>query len=294
MNYDMNARSRLREDTKTETLVKGMTDAVLAAVNTNNEKAQAPSLVIKHEEDPSLKDSLGKNENLLNLIYKIIPRTITLPKIFNIRGQVEVTKSPAIEVKNLKDLERYFNDLSSQISNLVRAISNVSPQKIDFPKFESNIDISPVTEAIQNLEGALKKTSDKDSLAVLRKIENSITDLANRPQMTPQPVTNVTLNPLNGYMKTTANTVGTTVVSLPQYGQLFNRRALVIYNNSASTIYIGGSDVTTSNGLPVPAGSYSPPIDAGYDLIVYGIAASGGLDVRVIEISKDRTANVQE
>ena len=112
--------------------------------------------------------------------------------------------------------------------------------------------------------------------------------------MTPQPVTNVTLNGLQGNIKTTSATVGSTVAQLPSYGQLFNRRAIVIYNNSAVTIYIGGSDVTTSNGMPVPANSYSPILDAGYNMVMYGIAASGSNNVRVLEVSKDKSDTIQQ
>ena len=114
------------------------------------------------------------------------------------------------------------------------------------------------------------------------------------PTMVSTPVTNININALQGFIETTFATVGTSVVRLPDYGQLFNRRALLIYNNSANTIYIGGSEVTVSNGLPIPAYSYSPPIDAGYNLHVYGVAAQGGNNVRVLEVSKDQTANVQQ
>lgn len=57
----------------------------------------------------------------------------------------------------------------------------------------------------------------------------------------------------------------------------------IMYNNSAVTVYLGGSDVTTANGLPIAAGSWSP----GYTLSMadtrYGIVASGTADVRVDE-----------
>lgn len=253
------------------------------------------SLNIREESDPEVKNLLKKLESAITLINNAIPRSISLPKIFQIRGSVKVEND--LKITNFKDLEKYFGNIETQLRMLTHAISSVPQQKIDFPKLEipkaEKIDFTSVTEAIQSLEGVLNKSTDSDSLPVLRDIKKSIQSLVERPQMTPTPVTNVTLNPLNGFVKTTSATVGTSATSLPGYGQLFNRRAVVIYNNSANTIYIGGSDVTTSNGMPVPANSYSPILDAGYSLLVYGIAAQSN-NVRVLEISKDKSDTIQQ
>lgn len=58
-----------------------------------------------------------------------------------------------------------------------------------------------------------------------------------------------------------------------------------VQNVGASTVYVGGSDVTTSNGFPVAAGAawYPPqPLAAGER--VYGIVASGTVEVRVLRL----------
>jgi hypothetical protein len=113
-------------------------------------------------------------------------------------------------------------------------------------------------------------------------------------QMVPQPVTNININALQGFAKSTNQTVGTSLVTLPSYGQLFNRRSLIIFNNDASaTLYIGGSDVTISNGTPILPQTFSPSIDAGYNMVIYGVSTTN-INVRVMEISKDQTQNVQE
>lgn len=289
---------------------------------------KTPELVFKLS-DEGTAAKLSRLGEIMEMVYKVIPRTINLPKVFNIEGTVEVTKSPATEVKNFKELEKYFDNLSTQVKMLARAISSIpqarfEPQinvpqtqldleplrqailampreqkapKIEFPKIDipkpEKLDITPVVEAVHELEAALAKKTDGDSVAVLRNVQKGIEALVNRPIMTPQPVTNVNLNALQGFTKTTAATIGTIATSLPGYGQLFNRRSVIIYNNSSNTIFIGGSDVTTSNGLPVAAGTFSPSIDAGYNLIIYGVAASGGNDARVLEISKTKEADVQ-
>lgn len=249
--------------------------------------------------DPKSLSFLDKIGQALVKIYTNMPKTVVLPKIFTVQGKVEVAKP--VQIENLRDLKQYFDSLESKLSIWAQAASTAQPPKIEFPKFEipnqtiAPVDISPVTEAIHELQATLAKAPvDTNNVALLRSIKEGIESLVNRPVMTPQPVTNVTLNALQGYIKTTSSTVGTTAGRLPGYGQLFNRRAVQIYNNSANTIYVGGSDVAVANGIPVTSGSFSTIFDAGYNMIVYGIAASSGNDVRVLEISKDQTANVQE
>ncbi len=108
------------------------------------------------------------------------------------------------------------------------------------------------------------------------------------PQKIPQPVTNISINALAGTAKSRNITVGTSATPLPDE-VLASRRSLVIYNNSSQTLYVGGSDVTTTNGMPVPASSYSPAFDAGEKMVVYGIVASTTANVRTLEISDIRT-----
>lgn len=59
-------------------------------------------------------------------------------------------------------------------------------------------------------------------------------------------------------------------------------QAIAVYNNGASTVYCGGSSVTTSNGLPIAAGT-AWSFDLSIADQLYGIVASGTVEVRVIE-----------
>lgn len=59
--------------------------------------------------------------------------------------------------------------------------------------------------------------------------------------------------------------------------------SLVFYNNGTATIYIGGADVTTANGAPVPSASWSPGFELGNLDALYGIVASGTHEARVLE-----------
>lgn len=82
-----------------------------------------------------------------------------------------------------------------------------------------------------------------------------------------------------------AVSVGTTATVIDSEGETDGKSgtSLAIYNNGAATVYIGGSDVTTANGVPVAAGTWGPGMDLAARDRLYGIVASGTVEVRVIE-----------
>lgn len=293
---DQDARNRLAQQNQTKALIDGMTQTIKQVVE-SNKSSNGPSLVIKHEEDKDLITLVKKIGDALALIYSQIKKPIAIPKNLSITGKVEVTKP--IHIANLSDLGKYFQSLEQKLTVWAQAAATAPQPRIEFPKFElpksdTKVDFSEVTSAIQELQKAIQGREKSSDTAILRRMSESLDAFVSRPVMTPQPVTNITLNASQGYVKTTSATVGTTVTQLPAYGQLFNRRSLQIFNNSNNTIYLGGSDVTTTNGIPVLGNSYSNVFDAGYNMIIYGIASQGGNNVRCIETSKDQSANVQE
>ena len=248
--------------------------------------------------DPKTVTLLSKIGQALAKIYSAIPKTVVLPKIFPVSGKVEVVKTPPVTITNLSELGSYFQSLEQKLTIWAQASSTAQPPHIEFPKFDfpkqTPIDFSEVTTAIQSLEKALQGREKSSDTAILRRMADNLAEYTSRPTMTTPPVTNINLNALQGVFKTTAATVGTTLTTLPTYGQLDARRTLIVYNNSANTIYLGGSDVTVANGTPLLSSSYSPPVDAGYNMILYGIAATSGNNVRVMEVSKDVSGNIQE
>jgi hypothetical protein len=85
-------------------------------------------------------------------------------------------------------------------------------------------------------------------------------------------------------LRPTAVTVTTSPTPLPT-NPLEYRRALVIHNNGASTIYLGDSSVTTSNGIPLVAGEkIAFDIQNNPNVTVYAIS-TGSVDVRVLELA---------
>lgn len=60
-------------------------------------------------------------------------------------------------------------------------------------------------------------------------------------------------------------------------------QSILIYNNGSVTIYLGGSDVTSVLGVPVPAGTWGPGISLAHGEELYAIAASSTADCRVLE-----------
>lgn len=79
-------------------------------------------------------------------------------------------------------------------------------------------------------------------------------------------------------------TVGTSATPLP-VNPLEYRRALVVHNNSASTIFLGDSTVTTNSGLPIAAGEkIAFDIQNNPNVVVYAVAGSS-VDVRIMELA---------
>lgn len=240
-------------------------------------------------------------ENLSEIVTELkkLDRQIVVPDTMKIDGPIEVTNFPGL-INSITALNKKIEGYTKGLMEMRPAAINVPEIKIPeikIPK-QAPVDFKPLLTALEELKtsfGEMKspEVNNDDLVSAFRRVERSIQALVDRPVMTPQPVTNVWINPAQGFLHSTSNTVGTTVARLPNYGQLFNRRALIIYNNSSSVIYYGGSDVTVANGVPIPPGAYVP-VEAGYNLLVYAISASNGNDVRVIEISKDRSTNVQE
>ena len=82
-----------------------------------------------------------------------------------------------------------------------------------------------------------------------------------------------------------AVTVATAPTRLDSTSDLQGEQAVVFYNTSAVTVFIGGATVTTASGSPVEASSWSPSI-SGLDSTegLYGIVATGTAEVRVLEV----------
>jgi len=167
--------------------------------------------------------------------------------------------------------KRDFNDMGIITTlNRIEKVLNKTPKKDDGSK--------EVVEAIKSLKLEAKGIEFPST------IQAEIVNFP--PQKVPQPVTNISINALGGILHTTNQTLTTTLAAIPSYGVLNSRRSLMIYNNSSTvTIYIGGSDVTSSNGIPVPPTSYSPILDVGASMIVYGLTSASTADIRVLELS---------
>lgn len=86
---------------------------------------------------------------------------------------------------------------------------------------------------------------------------------------------------LKSRIRPSAVTVTTTATLLPTTA-LPGRQSIDIQNNGAATLYIGDSTVTVNNGRLVLSGA-SYPMDVGEHVSIYGIVASGTVNVRVLE-----------
>ncbi len=88
-------------------------------------------------------------------------------------------------------------------------------------------------------------------------------------------------NPLN-----TALTVGVTALAAPTTA-LANRRKLFIQNDSANrNVYVGGSAVTTVNGILIIKNGGSIELDVTEDSNWFVIADGANADVRILEVPR--------
>lgn len=225
--------------------------------------------------DQSNKQTLILFNKLLNQVTQLkleaARKTIKFPVVQQVKGDVTVTNFPDTQAQIVAALGRVEGALKSAL--VKKEVKKEA--KIELAEGKAILEkLSEVTESLQRLPGNMEFPT-----------EVQVTNFP--PQKIPQPVTNISINALAGTTKSRAITVGTTPTPLPDE-VLAYRRSLVVYNNSAQTIYIGGSDVTTTNGMPVPASSYSPAFDAGDKMVVYGIVASSTANVRTLEASDIR------
>lgn len=242
------------------------------------------SKYISPEKEP-LKPVLMSLQKELKGALEVVQREvqanrIVFPKVQQIEGSVQVKNQQEFPIQKI------LTGLQS-VEKAVRSVEIPKPQKIDFPPFPEKIQLLEAETLLSKLQEI------KEQLVEIPKEKQKIEFPKNisvdnfPPQKYPMPVTSININPLRGFAKSRNVTVSTTPAPLPDE-VLSYRRSLVAYNNSSTeTLYVGGSDVSGTNGMPVPPKSYSPAFDAGPRMIVYGVVATGSIDVRVLELSNE-------
>ncbi len=97
---------------------------------------------------------------------------------------------------------------------------------------------------------------------------------------------NVEISPLSSGIKSSAITLTTsgTKYALPT-ATISNRKSISIYNDhDEATVWVGASDVNVVTGYPVlPFTSLC--IDAGEDIVIYGVSDTDAATVRVLEVA---------
>lgn len=205
------------------------------------------------------------------------------------------TKAPAVQqvkILNQQPIQRFpIEEIISALRNVERSIGRLKfeapkTQEIKFPEMPKSMSIDEGKAIVKALQELGKKIDELPKSYPDVQIPKTVSIDNFPPQKYPLPVTNININPLRGFAKSRNITVTTTPTPLPDE-VLAYRRSLVVYNNSSSTLYVGGSDVSATNGMPVPASSYSPAFDAGPRMIIYGVVATGSANVRVLELSNE-------
>lgn len=259
----------------------------------NQNVANLPKIEFK-DSPASIQIQTMGNETIKNIISGLsdLKKTIEssraiVPKIQEVRGSVEVRNQQFIPYDRMLSSLKSIED---KIGRIRVEIPPMRQQDIHIPEYPKEMNIPEMKfllDALKEMNDELKKLP-KTLPEII--IPNKVSVDNFPPQKYPMPVTNININALRGEVKTRAVTVTTALTPLP--GEVLSyRRGITIYNNGSVTVYIGGSTMTVSDGLPVAAGSYSPALDAGPKMILYGRTASGSSDVRVMEVSNENIGN---
>lgn len=210
-----------------------------------------------------------------------------------VTGQVDigsVKALPPVRVSNLDELAIFIQRIVNEINagNTATA-ATIKSSKVDMPKsftVSNEVKIkewADLIDGIEELKKGFNLLINKEEAVVGFPDRSIPVEIQN--WMIPQPVTNVSLNPNRGTVTASAVTVTASLTPLPGTA-LADRRSMTIFNNSTSTtIYVGGSNVTSATGIPVPPQSYGPSLDAGPRNIVYAVTVSGSANVRVLEMN---------
>ncbi len=187
----------------------------------------------------------------------------------------------------VEEIVNAIKSLESRMSSL--KLESPQNEPIKFPAFPKSISMLEGKAILKSLQMLSDKIDELPKSYPELTVPKTVSVDNFPPQKYPMPVTNININPLKGTAKSNFVTVGTTPTPLPST-PLANRRSMIIFNNGTGTIYLGGSDVTSTNGLPVPASTDSPALDAAANMIIYGISSTGTNDVRILEVSSETIA----
>lgn len=208
--------------------------------------------------------------------------------------EVFVTNLP--QLQNQEEIVRGLGAIERQVISLQNALvtlpTGASGNREDRKLLKGILDeLKGVKNGLETIPQPVMPSNDEmvEKLDTVNETLKALAELqASQANYVPPTVTNVSINALNGEMKTQAITVTSTITAIPT-NALANRRTLIFYNNSNQNVELGGSTLTYGQGLPILPGTYSPPLDAGARLPIYAIVASGTADVRVGEISDQNT-----
>ena len=183
-------------------------------------------------------DNLSKSLEEVKRVLSRVQKVDGEVKIKNPINAMQITKLPKIQE---------FNDLALRLDLIKKAVEKIKIPEVKIPDLsnpkqevwlqkivESLTEVKEGVDNIQFPEINIPKTISVDNFP---------------PQKIPNPVTHFSLNALKGSVKTSAVTVTISATKLPSI-PLSNRRGMLIYNNSASTIYIGTSDVGAGHCFP--------------------------------------------
>ena len=205
--------------------------------------------------------------------FKDSSGTLMAPGNLDVAGNLEVTlRDAAGKELDMRQENENWNAADHGILMFGRDVDSV-PNKYRALRLDASGNLySTLTNASIAVTGTFWQTTQPVSIASMPS-----TPVTGTFWQATQPVTSrkAAANALS-----TAVSVSNSAVALPS-SALGSRVSVCVYNNGSETIYLGGSGVTTTSGLPLQAGaSFCDDMGA---QVLYGIAATGPVNIRVLE-----------
>lgn len=208
---------------------------------------------------------------------------LKIPDTQKVTGEVKV-----INQINITEINKKLEEVNKSIKDIKFPDQKIEIPKINIPENTSPQETKQILKSLDELKKAILGIKFPEiQIPKAPGFPETIKVSNFPPQKYPMPVTNININPLRGSFLTNSVAVTTSPTPLPET-PLDYRRSMIVFNaDTSKVLYLGGENVSTSNGLPVAPESYSPPFDAGPRMTLYGATSSGSISVIVMEMSNE-------
>ncbi len=219
---DINARNKL-QSMQTTKAIEELTSAIKEQEKTNGSE-EIKTLTISLLKLAKSLDSFDISENFLEQLKTLSIDLSTMSKILAKNNLAQSTNGltekndvgtaetpPSIEVTNLHEIGKtmgvFFTDLQQEIAKALEKNKTQLPKSVNVGNEVKISEFSSLLDGIEELKKGFNILINKEAATLGFPSSSIPVEIQN--WMIPQPVTNININALQGFAKTTKTTVGT-------------------------------------------------------------------------------------